>query len=182
MNWEKIRTNVHTIGKLGRLSKTYRERIDKNTESVNDCWIWRGTKQYTGKGHQHGCIWYNKKYVQVHRLMYHNFVEDVPEYERTPGSLQVNHKCKTNGTCINPLHLYLGTAKQNTKDSIEDETKNKAKKGEDNHNAILLDELVEYIKSLKGSGISQYEIANKYGVNQSQISRWWNNKTRTSDE
>jgi DNA invertase Pin-like site-specific DNA recombinase len=96
--------------------------------------------------------------------------------------LQVNHKCKTDGKCINPDHLYLGTARQNTEDSVKDGTKNKAKSGENNHNAVLSDELIEYIKSLKGSGRYQYEIAKEYGINQSQISRWWNNKTRTVDE
>jgi len=182
MNWLNIRENVPTIGKLGNLSESEKKRIEMYTTIENDCWIWNGTKQYTGKGRQHGCIWYHGKYVQIHRLMYHNFVENVPEYERKSGALQVNHKCKTDGKCINPKHLYLGTAKQNTIDCIKDGNKNKAKSGEDNHNAVLSDELIEHIKSLKGTGVYQYEIAKKYGVNQSQISRWWNNKTRLLDE
>ena len=38
-------------------------------------------------------------------------------------------------------------------------------------------EIIE-IKLLKGTGITQKEIAIKYNINQSQVSRYWNNKTR----
>lgn len=177
MNWE-TRENIPIIGKLGPLSKSDKERIESKTNISGKCWIWNGTKQYKGKGHQHGCIWYNQKYVQVHRLMYHNFVKDVPIYERKSGILQVNHRCETDGRCINPEHLYLGTPKQNTKDCINNGNKNKAASGENNHNAVLTDDIVKQIKKLKNSGRSQKDIAKQYGVNQSQISRWWSGKTR----
>ncbi len=177
MNWENIREEIPTIGKLGKLSESDMARIEGYTVIEDDCWIWTGTKQHNTKGHQHGCIWYNGKYVQVHRIMYHNFVEDVPEFERRKDALQVNHRCKSDGTCINPSHLYLGTPKQNIEDCIKDGNKNKAKSGQDNHNAVLTDDIIEHIKSLKISGRSQKDIAQEFGVNQSQISRWWNNKT-----
>jgi hypothetical protein len=180
MNWT-IREIVPLLGKLGPLSETDKERIESKTNIIGECWIWNGTKQYNGKGHQHGCIWYNRKYVQVHRLMYHNLVEDVPIYERRPGSMQVNHRCETDGTCINPVHLYLGTPKQNTKDCIDSGYKNKAENGENNHNAVLTNDTVDIIMGLKNSGRLQKDIARQYGVNQSQISRWWNKKTRTND-
>lgn len=182
INWENLRQDVPTLGKLGKLSETDRKRIEKYTIFENDCWIWNGKiKDNTNKGHRHGSFWYNKKYVQIHRIMYHNFVEDVPEFKRKSEALQVNHKCKTDGKCITPDHLYLGTPKQNTRDCIIDENKNKAKTGEDNHNSLINNDNVKFIKSLKGCGKFQYEIAKEYGINQSQISRWWNNKTR-SDE
>lgn len=117
--------------------------------------------------------------------MYHNFVEDVPIFERKSNALQVNHICETDGTCINPEHLYLGTQKQNIKDCINNGNKNKAASGEKNHNAILTDEVVKHIKNLKDlkdSKRSQKDIAHEYGVNQSQISRWWNCKTRSNKD
>lgn len=181
MNWNNLRKDIPSIGKLGPLSESDKNRIDKNVILMNDCLIWTGTKHDNKKGHQHGCFWYNKKYVQVHRLIYHNFIDNVPEYKIGKDNLQVNHKCDTDGKCVNPTHLYLGTPKQNTQDCIKNGNKYKTKSGEDNHNAVLKDEIVEIIKKLKNSGLSQKEIAEKYGVNQSQISRWWNNKTRTKD-
>ena len=182
MDWSKLRENIPNIGKLGSLSETDKTRIELYTIFENDCWMWIGTKQDTAKGHQHGCFWYNKKYVQIHRLIYHNFVDDVPEFERKSGALQVNHRCKSEGKCINPDHLYLGTAKQNIQDCINDGNKNKAKSGEQNHNATLSDETIGHIVGLKDTGLHQYEIAKEYGVHQSQISRWWNNKTRTKTD
>ena len=178
MNSLTKRSNIPVIGKLGPISDSDIVRIKKYTQ-FEDCWIWNGTKQYSGKGHSHGCIWYNRKYVQVHRLMYHNFVEDVPVFERKKGALWVLHKCKSDGQCINPSHLYLGTPKQNTRDCINEGNKSKAEKGERNHNAILTNKEVEEIKNMKGNTTkTQKQIAKEYGVNQSQISRWWNGKTR----
>ena len=179
--WDRLRKEIPIIGKLGPLKETDKSRIVDKTiySNFESCWIWNGTRQYNEKGHKHGCIWYNRKYVQIHRLMFHNFIQDVPVYERKKNSLQVNHKCDTDGQCINPYHMYLGTPKENTKDCIEHGNKNKAKSGQQNHNAILSDLTVQEIKNLKGKTTkTQKEIALEYGVNQSQISRWWNNKTR----
>ena len=37
---------------------------------------------------------------------------------------------------------------------------------------------INEIKLLKGTGITQKEVAETYGINQSQVSRYWNKKTR----
>lgn len=179
--WKLTRKDVTILGKLGPISESDKIRIVDKTiyTDLDSCWFWNGTKQYNGKGHKHGCIWYNRKYVQIHRLMFHNFIQDVPIFERKKDSLQVNHKCDTDGQCINPHHMYLGTPKENTKDCFELGNKNKAASGEKNPNATLSNEIVQEIKNLKGNtDKSQKSIALEYGVNQSQISRWWNNKTR----
>jgi hypothetical protein len=181
INWLQIRKTVPKLGKLGPLSNSDKDRIEKYTTfEKGGCWHWIGTKQYSEeKGRQHGSFWYNGKYVLIHRIMYHNFSENVPIFERKPGILQVNHKCESNGDCINPKHLYLGTPKQNTRDCIKAGNKVKAKSGQKNHNATLSDDIVEEIKNLKGNtDKTQKELALQYGVNQSQISRWWNNVTR----
>ena len=124
------RINVTPVGKLGRISEDDFERIlskidnnlDKNSDKTK-CWIWNGTKQYKiGKGHQHGCIWFNKNYVQVHRIMYHNFIGDVPIY--SPNELIILHKCShlNDGRCINPWHMKLGSHKENTMDALKSNT------------------------------------------------------------
>jgi hypothetical protein len=82
--------------------------------------------------------------------MFHNFIKDVPVYTRNSNTLQVNHICDSEGKCLNPYHLYLGTPKQNTQDSIKMGYKIKAKSGEKNHNAILSDKVILEIKNLKG--------------------------------
>lgn len=53
----------------------------------------------------------NGKTKRAHRVVYENI------YGPIPLGLLVMHKCD-NRRCINPLHLRLGTAKDNTLDSI----------------------------------------------------------------
>jgi predicted XRE-type DNA-binding protein len=188
------RANVPNIGKLGKLSnadiKKIANKINLEGLNLNDgndiekkCWLWTGhIPDKINKGHQHGTINYNDKTVLVHRIMYHNFVSDVPIYERKSGALQVNHKCshQTDGRCINYSHMYLGTPKDNMQDALRDGTKNKAPSGEQNYNATVLDKKIkEILDELEKGELSQSQLAKKYGVVQSQISRWKNKKTRT---
>lgn len=177
------RQNIPLIGKLGKLSENDFQRIldklENNDLDKTKCWIWNGTKHdKIGKGHQHGCIWYNKNYVQVHRIMYHNFIEDVPIY--LPNGLIVLHKCShiNNGKCINPWYMKLGDHKENTRDALNSNTLTLLKSNEENPMSKLTNEQINEIKLLKGTGITQKEIGKIYGINQSQVSRYWNNKTR----
>jgi len=185
------RKEIPTIGKLGELTKEDFDKIisdtkfDKDVETFkklkNTCWIWKGHACDTvRKGHQHGCMMFNRKSVMVHRMMYHNFIEDVPEYECKPDAKQVNHKCShvQNGKCINPWHMYLGTPKQNTQDAMKEGTKHECPKGEKNHNSKLSDKRIQKLLKMKGSGLSQYAIAKEFGINQSQVSRYFNSITR----
>jgi len=174
---------IPLIGKLGKLSENDFTRILSKINVCNlnkeDCWIWKGTVQDNqNKGHQHGCIWYNKHYVQAHRIMYHNFVENVPEY--LPGGLIVLHKCShlNNGRCINPWHMKLGTSKENTNDAMRSNTLTLLKPNEEHPLSKLSNLQVQEIRSLKNTGVTQREIADRYGINASQVSRYWNNKTR----
>lgn len=194
--WNIKREEVPTIGKLGSVNEIQKKRIisriKKNPNvdktDINTikqvCWIWEGFIQdKSRKGHQHGSLFFNGKQVMIHRLMYHNFIEDVPVYKRCKDSLQVNHTCKSDGRCVNPYHMYLGTPKENIRDCILDGNKNKFYSGENNPNSIISDETVKHIKSLKNKTTkTQKELAKIYGVNQSQISRWWNNKTRNDEK
>jgi predicted XRE-type DNA-binding protein len=181
---QEQRINIPYIGKLGRLSKTNLERIinkilnSENGLDKNNCWIWIGTIQDNKKGHSHGCIWYNKNYVLTHRIMYHNFINDVPIFNNE--NEIVLHKCShhNDGKCVNPWHMKLGTFKENTNDALKDGTLHIYKSNEQNPMSKLSNEQIIEINSLKGSGLTQKEIAQRYNVNQSQISRYWNTKTR----
>jgi len=64
-----------------------------------------------------GVVFEGEKWA-AHRLSYHLNVAPIP---RGPANLKegiVCHHCD-NGWCINPSHLYLGTAKQNAQDNAE---------------------------------------------------------------
>lgn len=175
----KQRHQIPTIGKLRKLSESDIKRIcSYTTIAENGCWIWNGTVQDNKKGHQHGYISVNRCYVQVHRIMYHNFIEDVPVYHKN--GLVVLHKCthEQNGRCINPWHLKLGSLKENTQDALKAGTLHIMGSNEENPMSKLPNKVIQEIRSLKGKGFTQREIAVKYNINQSQISRYWSNKTR----
>lgn len=171
------RDDIPDIGKLGELSNSDLKRIlsktnineylDKNIEFDNvkdNCWIWTSPTVDIGKGHCHGSIWYNKKFVMTHRIMFHNFIENVPIYERKAGVLQVNHRCNTDGKCVNPWHMYLGTPKQNTEDSIRDGTATLFRRQ-------VSDEQYQEILGLKGLNIN--EVATRYNVSTNAIRAYW---------
>lgn len=181
------RSNVPTVGKLGNISKEKLTRIleqatcDTSTDVKDKCWLWGGTKMSNKNGHQHAYIWFMQKYVMVHRLMFHNFVQDVPLYERKSGALQVYHTCnQQNGQCINPWHMYLGTTEQNAQTLMEEGNITKAPPGELNYNAHTSNEQVVQARRLYAEGKStQAKIAKIVGVAQSQISRWVSGTTRS---
>lgn len=182
---DKQRENIPFIGNLGKLSendlKRILEKINVKELDEKKCWIWDKKIWDTKKGHQHSKIWYNKKGVLTHRIMYHNFIEDVPEYEYPYQNILL-HKCshENNGKCINPWHLKLGTPKENSQDALHENTLTIYKNNERNPNSKLTNNQIEEIRKLKNSNLTQKEIAKKYNINQSQVSRYFN-KTRNID-
>jgi len=88
-------------------------------------------------------------------------------------TLQVCHTCD-NPTCCNPFHLWLGTSKENSDDKYRKQ-RNRSAKGIENNSKLTNENIIE-ILYLLNLGIVQYDIAKKFNVNQSVISRIKNNK------
>lgn len=109
--------------------------------SGNSCWIWTGAQEGIGarNGRGYGFVKFNCKKFKCHRLSLQLSGTDVPDH------LMVCHTCD-NPPCCNPLHLFVGTAKDNTQDCIR---KGRAHKesGEDRYNAILTNDQVAIIKA-----------------------------------
>lgn len=87
--------------------------VDKKGQDY--CWIFNG---FLDKN-KYGKIKFKYKIYLAHRLMWETCFGSIPK------NLFVCHKCD-NPTCVNPKHLFLGTALDNNLDKI--------KKGRD-HNA-----------------------------------------------
>jgi endogenous inhibitor of DNA gyrase (YacG/DUF329 family) len=125
-------------------------------EKTDTCWIWKGLIH-----RKYGYGRYCKK--QAHRLAW------IFTYGTIPNNLYVLHKCD-NRRCCNPDHLFLGTHLDNVADMVR---KERHTRGESHGHSKFTNEQVQMIRS---SSLKQSELAERFGVNQSTISRIHNKK------
>lgn len=141
--------------------KRYWENVDKKDE--NSCWEWKGSKTPAGYGN----IYYDGKLRYAHRLA----LEFVGKKGKNKFAC---HKCD-NPSCVNPNHLYFGSAYDNNRDTVR---RNRNSKGQKHYNAKLSDQDVKDIRTMFFLGVRQCDIGKKYNVHQSYISDIINNKAR----
>ena len=140
-------------GKVRPLELRFWEKVKK----TNDCWIWIGAIDDRG----YGSIGVNGRTRRAHRLSYEMLNGAIPK------GLFVCHKCD-NKKCVNPNHLFLGTAKDNTMDMIK---KGRAKHaiGENAGRSKLTKEQVTQIRKRYKKGESTRKLASHYPVSHTQI-------------
>ncbi len=127
----------------------------KVKKQPNGCWEWQGSKDYDGYGK-----FYNKDITGeiAHRWSYWY-------HKGNPTGMFVCHTCD-NPSCVNPAHLWLGTAKDNTKDRNK---KNRQAKEENNGNAKLSNADVYNIKHNLFGKLPVKLIAAQYNVSVQMI-------------
>lgn len=137
--------------------KTIKERFMENVSIGTDCWEWTGCQD--GRGY--GRISVASKPRKAHRLSYELFVGD-------PSGMFVCHSCD-NRKCVNPAHLFLGTASDNLADMGRKgrqrlQVNPEHARGEKNNQSLLTTEKVKEIKRRLASGEPKRSIADSYGV------------------
>lgn len=127
------------------------------------CWLWKAGKFSNGYGQS--TVTKNKRNhpVGAHRLSYSSVVAkrllETREY--------VCHSCD-NKACVNPAHLWLGNALSNTRDAG---AKGLLCRGEQVNTNKLSPENVFEIRERYATGALQKDLADQFGVFQSNISR-----------
>lgn len=134
----------------------------QRVQKTDSCWLWTGPVDHDGYGLFSAPRWVAKRTWRAHRLA----------WSLTTGGaaagMHVCHHCD-NPPCVNPAHLFLGTAKDNFHDCL-----NKGRyspKGTGNAAAKLTPERAQHIRDLYARGaLSQQAIANDLGVHQTTVS------------
>ena len=128
-------------------------------------WTGRFTKSDAKKGVRYPVLYiHGVGDVLVHRVLYHNFVQAVPLYERkNPNTLLCRH-IHANCHCFSPNHLKLGTPADNYKDAVAHGTARITNyDGENNPCARLSWEDVAVIRTMRPAYTYQ-AIGDTFGV------------------
>lgn len=129
-------------------------------EPMSGCWLWEGNANPAG----YGQIWNGKTIVNTHRFSYEYFVGPIPSVNGR--TLHVCHRCDT-PACVNPDHLFLGTAKDNVKDMDKKGRSNRPiNKGEKAPASKLSEADVLRIRKMGGT---YRDISEKYGITPAHV-------------
>jgi len=140
--------------------KRFWEKV--KTASSLDCWTWNGCRNEKG----YGLFYFNGRTKGAHRVSW------ILAYGEILNGMYVLHRCD-NPSCVNPFHLFLGTAKDNTADAIAKgrypqitATGINRARGERNGQCKLT---ADEVKSIRESSGTRAQLAIKFNVSESTI-------------
>jgi len=133
-------------------------KVDKH--GGGECWIWKAAVSAgTGYGS------FSLGAVADARCGAHRFAYEIT-FGPVPQGLMVCHRCD-NRKCVNPAHLFVGTAKDNSDDMFQ---KGRARRlhGESSPGHKLTEIAV---REIRASCATHQEIAKKFGISAPLVSR-----------
>lgn len=133
---------------------------------IAGCWIFTGAVNDFG----YGIIGLGARGAgndRAHRITYRHFCGEIPD------GMFVCHRCDQ-PACCNPHHLFLGTAKDNTRDCMQKgrasaPPENRHIVGEVHYGHVLTEEIVREARRLRGTGMMFKDIASALGFKQHTI-------------
>ena len=143
--------------------KSLLERFWEKVRVTDDCWEWVGCIQ----GQGYGNFWVAGKYYRAHRLSYQMFNGLIVDRD-----VFVCHRCD-NPRCVNPEHLFAGSAQDNTNDMMakgRNADFSGRSVGVKNNNCFLTEDQARAIKYSKGL-ITAQSLADRYGISYQAVWR-----------
>lgn len=141
----------HTMS-FGSCEESFWAKVEAG--DITECWIWQGSLDAYG----YGMATFKQKTYKAHRLSYELHFGSIPD------GMYVCHNCpdgKDNPRCVNPAHLFLGTAADNSADMVR---KSRQSRGEAKPNARFTESQVIEMRALYGQGMTITGLGERYGV------------------
>jgi hypothetical protein len=125
-------------------------------EPNTGCWLWTGFANSDGYGYIGIAA---SKPAKAHRVSWELHRGQIPS------GVLVCHKCDT-PSCVNPDHLFLGTDADNSKDRNQ---KLRLAYGKRHGTAKLDDAKAKEIRTMIDDGISERDVASRFGVSRGTV-------------
>lgn len=138
-----------------RVIRRIMQHIQINVTS--GCWEWTGSKRG-----EYGRMIIGSRTDGTRRSASAHRVSYELAYGEIPNGMEICHKCD-NPCCVNPIHLFAGTRKDNI-DDRERKGRNNPPKGEKHAKAKLTEVDVLIIRTKRLQGVSFGKLAEEYGV------------------
>lgn len=135
---------------------------------TDECWLWTGPRDADGYGEVKANPW---RGWRAHRAMYTWSFGEIPE------GLFVCHRCD-NPPCVNPAHLFLGTAFDNVADMVQ-----KGRQTTGDTPALKRGRMIAHEKRrlpealckrvaevYRSTGMTQAEVGQMFGISQQAVS------------
>lgn len=129
------------------------------TVGDSECWLFTGWRYRAG----YGALQHDNRRMMAHRAAWE------VTYGPIPAGMAVRHQVCDNPPCVNPSHLRLGTHERNMRDKVEHGRQFRPS-GEGNGQARVTKAQVGQIRRRYAAGALQRELAEEFGIAQSQVS------------
>ncbi len=153
----KMTNPTNAKGRFTRLDPREYLAANYTIDDASGCWNWHGNKFSHGYG-QFKCKAFHHNPMAASRaswILHHGPIDSPRTF--------VCHTCD-NRLCVNPEHLFLGTAQDNVSDMVK---KGRNSRGASRPATSLNEDDVRSIREMRGQGLPYSAIARAFGISRS---------------